>query len=142
MGWFKYLTIFAVVAIFSVCFIAFIVNIENANNAPINILSGNSSLNGLSSSMNGIITNFSTASNIQSQVSANESVVAPTGAFVMFSMLSSLGRFMFMPIQLIGSLFQTLSSVIGIDSGILGLISAIIVLLGIFLWYRFNKIGE
>lgn len=142
MGWFKYLTLFAITAIFAVSFIAFIVNVENANNSEINILSGNSSLNGLQHSMSGFITNFSTASGQQYNATSSEQIVPPTGAFVMFSMLTSLGRFLMMPIELVTSIFGTLSSVLGIDAGILGLISAIILIMGIFLWYKFVKVGE
>jgi len=140
-GWFKYLSIFVITALFSISLMAFIFNIEVANNAPTNLMN-DPSLSNLNKSMQGFLSNFSTASDAQYNASASETTVVPTGAFVLFSILSSIGRFLALPFTLIGDLFSALSSVLGVDPGILGIITMLILLAGIFLWYKFTKIAD
>ena len=141
MGWIKYLSIFLITALFSFSLMAFIYNVEVNNNAQTNLLN-HPSLSGLNSSMSHMFTNFSQAVSKQNNATGSEQISTPTGAFVLFSILTSLGRFIALPFIFINNLFGALSNVIGIDSSILGTITALILLVGIFLWYKMSKVGE
>ena len=141
VAWIKFLTIFAFTSIFSLGLIAFIYNIQTANNAPDNLLNS-PSMSALNNSMTSFSKGFSTASGQQQNASLSEIPNEPTGAFILFSLTTSLVRFVSLPINLINSLFSTMSSVLGIDPAILGVIASLIILTGIFLWYKSIKQGS
>jgi hypothetical protein len=141
MGWIKYISVFLISAIFGFSLISFIYQIEVANHAPITILD-HPDLAGLNSSMSSMFTNFNQNVSLQANASSSEQVAPPTGAFVLFSVITSLGRFIALPFVFINSLFKALANVLGIPEVILGVITALILLIGIFLWYRMSKVGE
>lgn len=140
VAWIKFLSIFAFTAIFSLGLIAFIYNIQQANNAQTNILNS-PSLSSLNHSMSGFLTDFSSSSVQQQNASLSEIPNQPTGAFILFSLTTSLVRFISLPINLINSLFSSISSILGVNPAILGVISALMILTGIFLWYKSIKQG-
>jgi hypothetical protein len=139
-AFFKYLMIFSLTVLFGTGLIFFISGMQTANDSEENILN-NPSLANLNSTMNSFMSNFSSGTQVQKNSSLSEQSINPTGAILMPSILTSLGRFISLPITFTISLFSAISSMLGIDPAILGFVASIIVLAGIFAWYRSLKQG-
>ena len=140
MSWVKYLGIFVFSIIFAFSLINFVYNIELANNAPTNLLN-DPSMSSFNSSMQGYMNSFSTSTTDQQNATLSEQVTAPTGAFILFSILTSIGRFITTPIRFVNSLMTAISINLGIPTIITETIAAFALLVGIFLWYKTVKQG-
>lgn len=140
MSFYKWLMAISLSVLFGTSLIFFIAGIQVANDSNENILD-NPSLSGLNSSMRNSMSSFSQGVDIQKNASLSEQVTAPTGAFILFSIMTSLGRFISLPITYLTSLFSAVSSMLGIDPAILGFISSLALLGLIFAWYRQIKQG-
>lgn len=141
MSFMRYMMIFALTVLFGTGLIFFLSGMQNANNSEQNILD-NPSLSSLNSTMKGFMTNFSESTTTQKNSSLSEQSTNPTGAILMPSILTSLGRFISLPIIFTVALFSSISKMLGVDPAILGFISAIILLAIIFAWYRTLKTGD
>lgn len=140
-AWVKFLYVFIISAIFSIGLLTFIYNIQTNNNSAENIYDDNSPLKPFASSNSLLLDSFNEGVTNQYNASSSESVTAPTGAFIMFSILTSLGRFAILPATFMINLNKSIAQTIGIPD-ILNAILAMVILAGIFYWYYSVKTGS
>jgi len=138
--WVKYISVFVIATVFAIGLITFISNIETMNKSSVNLLDSNSMSN-FNSTLRGITVDFGNATNNQLNASMNEQVSAPTGAFILFSILTSIGKYMFLPFRLLNAYFSAVTTEIGIPSYILYTFISLVILAGIFYWYKSVKQG-
>ena len=141
VSWLKFLSVFILSSVFAFALIAFVFNVQISNDAESNIMDSDT-LRVFNNSMQGIFNNFTSNVGIQQNASISEVVDQPTGAFILFSITSSIGRFLTMPLTLTQAVFNTLSIELGVPPIILGIFLSLIILAGIFYWYRTIKTGD
>jgi hypothetical protein len=137
----KYIAIFVISMIFAISLLTFIYQIEVANNAPQTIFSS-PSMSGLNNVVAGNLSVFNNNVAIQQNASLNEQVNPPTGAFILYSILTSIGKFIILPITFTNALFSAIATELGISPLILDTIASLILLIGIFLWYKTVKTAD
>jgi hypothetical protein len=139
--WVSFLSIFIFTTVFSLGLILFIYQIQSNNHSQQTIVS-EGGLSSLNSSFSTMLGDFGRNVSIQQQSALNESFSEPTGAFVMFNIITSLGRFISLPIKFFNSIIDAIQINLGIPSIVSYTFVSLAILIGIFLWYRTVKIGD
>jgi len=140
--WTKFMTIFVIGAIFALCLIQLALNFENLNDAQTTILS-NPYMESFNNTLGVQLGSFQGNSSQQYNVTSSESTGSSnTFYFVLQSVFNSLTRMIGFIIGLIDAFFQIFENLFGIPTIITKSLFGIIILVGIFAWYKMLKQGE
>jgi hypothetical protein len=141
-SWTKFLGIFVIGAIFAMCIIMAGINISSMNNNNQTILN-DPSMTAFNASLGNALGNFQ--GNVTEQYNATNSETSGTVGtfyFILQSVFNSFTRMFGFIINLAPAFFNMVNNIFGIPPIISGSIFALIVIIGIFLWYKAVKIGE